>query len=281
MRDKNLSLKAKGLLALIMSLPDDWEFTIDGLNAITKEGKTALYSAINELKEFRYCNVVVSRNAKGIIEGNDYTFFEEPYSVNLNIENPHAENPNMDNTPQLNIDYNKVKIEKNKEEEKEYKEKFSAFVAIYKKLTGKQTRGVDTEFRDFKARHKDWKEVIPLLSYAIKRETQERNEAKSHRRFFPEPKLLQTYLGKQRAWELYANVGDNIEEMENEYHPLTDGEIKWNEYYKQYIYVGMDLFFIPDGYTDEERPDGATIMLNNARGYMVWNATTKLWERKR
>lgn len=281
MRDKSLTLKAKGLLALIMSLPDDWEFTIDGLSSITKEGKTALYSAINELKDLRYCKVVVSRNTKGMIEGNDYTFFEEPYSDIHDIENPRMENPNVDNPPQLNKDIKEVKTEINKEEEKELKEKFSAFVSLYKKLTGKHTRGVETEFKDFKTRHKDWKKIIPLLPYAIKRETQEREEAKSHRRFFPEPKMLQTYLGKQRAWEIYVNVGEDIQELENQYRPTTDGEIRWNDYYNCYVYVGMFWENIYDGYNENDRPNGATIMLNNGRGYIVWNSQTKKWENKK
>lgn len=64
------------------------------------------------------------------------------------------------------------------------------------------------------------------------------------------------------------------------YSPLTDGEIQWNDYYKSYIYVGMDLRWIPDGYTDDNRPNGATIMLNNGRGVIVWNKKEKTWNKK-
>lgn len=97
LKDKNLSIKAKGFLAVVMGLPSDWEFSINGVCAILKEGKTAIYNVIDELKENGYCNVVVCRDEKGRMAGNDYTFFEEPQK-----ENPYMENPNVDNQPQLN-----------------------------------------------------------------------------------------------------------------------------------------------------------------------------------
>lgn len=57
LRDESLSLKAKGLLAVIYSLAkiDSWNFTIGGLLTRCKENETAIYSAINELKERGYC----------------------------------------------------------------------------------------------------------------------------------------------------------------------------------------------------------------------------------
>lgn len=104
LRDTNISLKAKGLLAIIMSLPEDWDFSISGISTLLPEGKTAIYSAINELKEFGYCTMESVRDEKGRVQGNDYSFFEEPYSGEQNKDYPHPENLNMDNQPQLNID---------------------------------------------------------------------------------------------------------------------------------------------------------------------------------
>jgi len=273
LRDERLSLKAKGLLALVLTLPDDWEFTIQGIERIVKEGKTSIYSTIDELKEFGYCQVTIQRNEKGVFVGNDYTFFETPNSINPQTGYPYMENPNMDNQPQINKDNNKVKIE----EEKEYKEKFATFVKLYKKLTNKQTRGIDTEYKDFKSRHKDWKQVIPFLSIAIERETNERNAARMAHKFFPEPKMLQTYLGKQRAWELYVDTQSDVKEIENEYRPATGGSLNWNDYYNCYVYIGMFIENIVDGYTSDNRPDGATILLNNGRGYIKWDAIKKCW----
>ena len=107
LRDKNLSLKAKGFLTVVMALPDDWDFSIKGICSILKEGKTAIYGVIQELKENRYCKTTPSRDEKGLILGLDYTFYEESYEEEQNKEepqqdNPHSENRDMDNMPQLN-----------------------------------------------------------------------------------------------------------------------------------------------------------------------------------
>ena len=169
------------------------------------------------------------------------------------------------------------KKEKTKEEIKELKEKFTNFVSLYKKAGGR-VRGVDTEFNDFIKRHKDWKLVIPYLEIAIKRETKARNQARLEKRFFPEMKNLQTYLGKQRAWELYVVIGEDIQD--NKYEP--QGRTIWfNEetksYWSTYNFYDERIY---DGYDDDNRPDGAEITLNNARGTYKWNSNSKKWEKK-
>lgn len=276
LRDKNLSLKAKGFLSLIMGLPEDWEFSIRGICQIIKEGTTCVYSIISELKEQGYCIVQVVRDKSGKIVGNDYSFIENPQIDNPHVEKPNMDNPNQENQLQLNTNNNKENIEIKKDNiEKEYKEKFKSFVSLYKKMGGK-VRGIDTEFKDFTKRHKDWKEILPYLSLAVQRETKARQQAKIEKKFFPEPKMLQTYLGKQRAWELYVTIGEDVDT--NEYNPICDVSLNWNDYYKCYIYTGYWNGYIPDGYTDENRPNGAMVTLNNGRGTKVWNKEKKIWE---
>lgn len=269
LRDEKLSLKAKGLLATILSLPETWDFSIKGICSVVKEGTTAVYSAIDELKKCGYCSIIKNRNEKGMIIGNDYTFYENPHMENLNMDNP-----KMDNQTQINTNDKDNKKEKNKEEIKELKEKFTTFVSLYKKAGGR-VRGVDTEFNDFIKRHKDWKLVIPYLEIALKRETKARNQARLEKRFFPEMKNLQTYLGKQRAWEMYVTIGEKID---TETYTPQGRSIWFNEETKSYwsddnFYYGV----ISDGYTDEDRPDGATLTMSNARGKIVWNKNDKKW----
>ena len=163
--------------------------------------------------------------------------------------------------------------------EKELKEKFAAFVYSYKKAGGK-VRGVETEFNDFTKRHKDWKQVIPYLEMALQREIKARNTAKLNKHFFPEMKMLQTYLGKQRAWELYVTIGEKIES--EVYTPSGNFSLMWDEPSNAYMYIGYyyDGMEVADGYTNDNRPNGAKIILNNARGTIIWNSLTKKWERK-
>lgn len=54
LRDKHLSLKAKGLLSQMLSLPEDWDYTLTGLACINKESKDAIRSAVNELEDAGY-----------------------------------------------------------------------------------------------------------------------------------------------------------------------------------------------------------------------------------
>ena len=108
LRDKNLSLKAKGFLTVVMALPDDWDFSIKGICSILKEGKSSIYGVIQELKENRYCKTTAYRDEKGLILGLDYMFYEEPYEEEPQQDNPHTENRDMDNMPQLNTKDEKV-----------------------------------------------------------------------------------------------------------------------------------------------------------------------------
>ena len=61
------------------------------------------------------------------------------------------------------------------------------------------------------------------------------------------------------------------------YMPVCGGQLNWNEYYKAYLYMGYWSGRLSDGYTDDNRPDGATVMLSNGRGKVVWNANAKEW----
>lgn len=121
LRDKNLSIKAKGFLAVVMSLPEDWEFTIGGICSVLKEGKTAIYSAIQELKDCGYCKIDIFRDEKGMITGNDYTFREVPKFEEQYNGNPHSENPNVGNKRQINKEEINNGIDKAKSKEKESK----------------------------------------------------------------------------------------------------------------------------------------------------------------
>lgn len=97
-RDKRLSLKAKGLLLTVLSLNDkEWDFSVAGLCAICKESKSAIYSAIDELIENLYCTRNQGQSKEGRFTQTIYTFYEEPYA-----ENQYAVNLNTENQPQLN-----------------------------------------------------------------------------------------------------------------------------------------------------------------------------------
>lgn len=77
-KDKRLSLKAKGLLSLMLSLPDNWDFSLMGLTSICIESRDTIRKIINELKINRYLKVVESRDENGRFYY-EYIIYEKPY----------------------------------------------------------------------------------------------------------------------------------------------------------------------------------------------------------
>lgn len=158
----------------------------------------------------------------------------------------------------------------NKEKEEELIVKFDEFRKKYRTFGGK-VRGLDTELKTLK-KHKDWREVIPKLDYAIEKENNARKTAKCSGNFFAEMKNLQTYIN-QRAWEYYSEGYEN--DNPEEYHPLTDDIFQtWNEERKCLRFNG-DLAHLNDGYTDDNRPDGA--MVSWGMYSWKWNKAKKQW----
>ena len=99
LRDKNLSLKAKGLLTMMLSLPDEWDYSVSGLVAICKESKTAIQNTLKELEECGYLVRTRIHDEKGRIDY-IYDIFEKAHSPQT--ENLCTVNRCTDNRPQLN-----------------------------------------------------------------------------------------------------------------------------------------------------------------------------------
>lgn len=99
---KEMTLKAKGLLSLMLSLPEEWDYSIAGLCTLSKDGKDSVMNALQELESFGYLSRTKLTDDKGRFAGYDYDIYErpqteKPYAGNPNTEKPYAENP-----PQLN-----------------------------------------------------------------------------------------------------------------------------------------------------------------------------------
>ena len=118
LRDKRLSLKAKGLLSQMLSLPEDWDYTLAGLCYINRESKDAIRTAIRELEEAGYIRRRQTIDSGGKFAGNEYTIYErpqeppsgEPSSEKPSSGNPTTGKPMPENPTQQNIE--KQNIEK-------------------------------------------------------------------------------------------------------------------------------------------------------------------------
>lgn len=101
-KNREMSLKAKGLLCLMLSLPDDWEYSLEGLATLSHDGKDSVRSALSELEKLNHFKRV-QLNENGKFTGVEYIISEEPMS-----EKPMSENPISVNPTQLNTNNNKV-----------------------------------------------------------------------------------------------------------------------------------------------------------------------------
>ena len=95
LRNKELSLKAKGLLSQMLSLPEDWDYTLAGLSYINRESIDAIRTAIWELEKAGYITRRQGRDEKGKMTAIEYTIYEQPQPPQL--ENPILENPILEN----------------------------------------------------------------------------------------------------------------------------------------------------------------------------------------
>lgn len=138
-REKGMTLKAKGLLSLMFSLPDDWDYSIAGLTTLSKDGKDGVMSALNELERFGYLKRTRLADEKGKFAGYDYDIFEqplssEPYSDFPNTDKPNTGKPNTENpaqyiTNQLNNKKLSTDLIKEKKERKKESTTYDEIIA--------------------------------------------------------------------------------------------------------------------------------------------------------
>ena len=109
LRDKNLSLKSKGLLSFMLSLPEDWRYSLKGLAAISKDGIYVIRNCVKELEKYGYVQRRKARNDKGQMVDVEYIIYEQPVKFkkspcpeNPTSGNPTLENPILENCTQIN-----------------------------------------------------------------------------------------------------------------------------------------------------------------------------------
>lgn len=125
LRNKELSLKAKGLLSQMLSLPEDWDYTLAGLSHINRESIDAIRTAVWELEKAGYITRRQGRDEKGKMAAIEYTIYEQPQPPSLEnpilenptsdkpvLENPTTENPTSDNPTQINKEEQRTDLPK-------------------------------------------------------------------------------------------------------------------------------------------------------------------------
>ncbi|MDN0061204.1 DUF6017 domain-containing protein [Mediterraneibacter glycyrrhizinilyticus] len=118
LRDKALSLKSKGLLSMMLSLPEDWNYTTRGLAKICKEGVDAIGGALRELEAAGYIVRHQLRDRQGRISDTEYVIYEQPQpkapdtpqpdTASPDTENPYLADPDTEKPAELNIEKSKT-----------------------------------------------------------------------------------------------------------------------------------------------------------------------------
>ena len=128
LKDKRLTLKAKGLMSVMLSLPENLDYTLRGLSAISKEGVDAISEAVKELERSGYVIRNRKRDERGRLSGTEYLIYEDchmnsqpaqdapkpekPKRENPRLENPVQEKPVQENPAQLNTNRSNTNSEK-------------------------------------------------------------------------------------------------------------------------------------------------------------------------
>ena len=129
LRNHALSLKAKGLLSQMLSLPDDWDYTLQGLAQINKESIDAIREAVRELERAGYIKRSRERDERGCLRGTVYTIYEQPHAEptpeeptqekpaldNPTLEKPMLGLPTLENPTQLNTESTKKRKRQSKD----------------------------------------------------------------------------------------------------------------------------------------------------------------------
>ena len=115
-------MKAKGLLSLILSLPDNWRYSIAGLAAISKEGEEGIASGLRELENAGYLTRKQLRGEHGRMGQTEYTIYEVPQTISPSPEMPVTVTPDTEE-PEAVVPSSELTAQEKKEEETSQKPK--------------------------------------------------------------------------------------------------------------------------------------------------------------
>lgn len=155
----DLSLKARGMLCTMLSLPDDWEFSENGLQAILKDGQTSVRSAIKELESAGFLSRTRERDESGRMGRCVWIVCDYPRFENPSMDTPSLDKSNWDNEPQLSTkeqSTNEPSTNKSSTK-KETRHKYGEYSNVL--LTDSDMQKLKAEFPT------DWEERIERLSY--------------------------------------------------------------------------------------------------------------------
>lgn len=235
LQNKNLSLKAKGLLSYMLSLPNDWDYSLAGLVANSKESKTSIRNALNELKENHYLSVTKlypnqteSKKIEYI-----YNIYEEPH-LEPGIQKQDAENQYLDfqsleNDTQINTNKQSIKeqtdkIDKTKNRIFEDNHNFLTIDLIDRKYITKDDTDIYNYDKLFENLLNEYEisEIFTILHYII-------------------PRVLNRYFVDENGEKIANKFGYLKNSILKNIDRLKNNELEWDEELGWFKDVEKDL----------------------------------------
>ena len=262
--DSSLSDRARFVYLFMACKPEGWDFYLEPMAKDIGYSTETLRKYINELVASGWLIKGAQQNEKGKFGAVEYILVASKTSD--------AEKLTLGKTTtQANIE--DCEINDNKKKEKTIDKKKELFEECWIAYKRKGSKKVAFE-QWCKLSEKEKESVMQH----IKAYTQVRERVYQ--------KDFERYL-RDKVFTSVVYSGNNVvydptkdEYCDSVYRPICGGALNWNDYYQKYMYIGNFDGFISDGYTDENRPDGATIMLNNNRGDIMWDANFRVWINK-
>ena len=188
LRDRNLSLKAKGVMSFMLSLPDTWDFSMEGLAICSKDGVDSVRSALKELEDSGYLVRSRARDEKGKVGKAIYDLYEKPALEKPILENPIQDKPILDkpilekqaqiNTNEINTNELNTKIDIVPEQKQE-PIPYAEIITYFNKVAGTHYLLRGKEIKKFiKARWNDGFRLEDFKTVLDKKAGQWKNDAK-------------------------------------------------------------------------------------------------------
>jgi hypothetical protein len=295
--DNTMSDRARFVYVFMSCKPEGWNFFLEPMAAELGYSVDTLRKYINELISGGW---LVKGEQKNVEHGKfgsvEYTLRANKMPTRKTTDTEkyrHGKNPTQDNTDYIeNTDY----LKENESDKSLSKESVSSVLFS----------DIDTDIQAKKAEEKRKSDELFEQCWIAYRRKGSKKKAKEYWLKIEEKQKqyvlphINAYVSSrelvyQKDFERYLRdctfntlvySGNNViydptklegGEASKKYLPKSDIGFGWNDYYKCYMFSGFYTGFIPDGYSDDERPDGASVKLGNAQGTVIWSSEKKEW----
>ena len=265
--DNNLSDRARFVYIYMACKPEGWEFFLEPMSKEIGYSKDTLRKYISELVENGWLIKGEQKTENGLFGSVSYTLVAAKFSDTEKVRLGNS--PTQDNIEDID------KREKRKEEKSlKKKELTELFETCWIAYNRKGAKKVALE-RWLNLTDKDRAKAVKHIPFYVR--SNERKYLKDFERYISNRTFESVVIDNKTGGVLYdpdrecGTIG---------YTPTVGGSLMWNDVEKCYYYIGMFYDHIPDGYNDNNRPNGARIVLNNGRGVIVWSSERKRWEKE-